>query len=82
MYVIRGRLTPEASALLMRAVEAAGDALYREEHVPGVPESEGAVARRRADAMGLLTERTTAAGFRRERGPDGTLQRTSVDRCG
>jgi len=31
MYVVRGRLTPEVGALLMRAVEAAGDALFREE---------------------------------------------------
>jgi len=30
MYVVRGRLTPELGALLMRAVEAASDALYRE----------------------------------------------------
>ncbi|MDP2529730.1 MAG: DUF222 domain-containing protein [Candidatus Palauibacterales bacterium] len=31
MYVIRGRLEPEVGALLMRAIEAASDALYREE---------------------------------------------------
>ena len=62
MYVIRGRLTPEVAAACMRAVEAASDALYREEHVPGVPESEGAAARRRADALGLLAERALAAG--------------------
>ena len=30
MYVVKGKLTPEIGALLMRAVEAAGDALYRE----------------------------------------------------
>ena len=30
MYVVQGRLDPEVGALLMRAVEAAGDALYRE----------------------------------------------------
>ncbi|MGH7577827.1 MAG: DUF222 domain-containing protein, partial [Longimicrobiales bacterium] len=30
MYVVKGRLTPEVGALLMRAIEAAGDALYRE----------------------------------------------------
>ena len=29
MYVVKGRVTPEVGALLMRAVEAAGDALYR-----------------------------------------------------
>jgi len=31
MYVIHGRLEPEAGALLMRAIEAASDALYRSE---------------------------------------------------
>jgi hypothetical protein len=36
MYVVRGRLTPEVGALLMRAVEAAGDALFREQRVPSV----------------------------------------------
>ena len=30
MYEVKGRLTPEVGALLMRAVEAASDALYRE----------------------------------------------------
>ena len=30
MYVVKGRLTPEVGALLMRAVEAESDALYRE----------------------------------------------------
>ena len=30
MYVVNGKLTPEIGAILMRAVEAAGDALYRE----------------------------------------------------
>ena len=29
MYVMRGRLEPEAGAVLMRAIEAASDALYR-----------------------------------------------------
>ena len=31
MYVVRGRLTPEQGAVLMRAIEAAGDVLFREE---------------------------------------------------
>ncbi len=31
MYVVRGRLEPEAGAVLMRAVEAASDALFRRE---------------------------------------------------
>ena len=71
MVVVRGRLDPEVGALLMRAVEAAGDALYREE-----PRGDASAGReddtglprttpeqRRADAVGLLAERALAAGF-------------------
>src|SRR5687767_3841092 len=39
MYIVRGRLTPEIGALLMRAIDAAGDALFRERGFPdGVAE--------------------------------------------
>lgn len=75
MYMVRGRLTPEQGALLMRAVEAASDVLYRERSplplpVP-VPESENVsaetsskdAAQRRADALALMAERALAAGF-------------------
>ena len=62
MYVVRGRLTPEVAAVLMRAVEAAGDALFVAEsnddrEVRPDPDQ------RRADAVGLLAERALAAGF-------------------
>ena len=41
MYVVKGRLDPEVGALLMRAVEAASDALYRERRkVPERPRHE------------------------------------------
>jgi len=70
MYLVRGRLTPEVGALLMRAIEAAGDALYREEagaeRLAGAPSTGDALvaaARRRADALGLLAERALDAGF-------------------
>ena len=64
-YRVQGRLTAEDAALLMRAIEAAGDVLFREH---------GSVARtdvekrreagqRRADALVLLAERALAAGF-------------------
>lgn len=56
MYVIRGRLDPEVGALLMRAIEAAGDALFRADR-------DEAPERRRADAMALLAERALASGF-------------------
>jgi hypothetical protein len=70
MYVVRGRLTPEVGAILMRAVEAASDALFRPgETWSGEGGPRGPVAeevtpgQRRADALGLLAERALAAGF-------------------
>ena len=66
MYVIRGRFPAEVGALLMRAVEAASDALYREKREPRLEkdaEREKAAAQRRADALGLLAERALAVGF-------------------
>ncbi|MEX2526571.1 MAG: DUF222 domain-containing protein, partial [Gemmatimonadota bacterium] len=70
MYVVRGRLDPEVGALLMRAVEAAGDALHRpgltwaaEGGRRGPHTTEVTPRQRRADAMGLLAERAMAAGF-------------------
>ncbi|MEN8145062.1 MAG: DUF222 domain-containing protein, partial [Gemmatimonadota bacterium] len=73
MYVVRGRLTPEIGALLMRAVEAASDAIYQdriskaaEKSVPAETlqgEHGREAARRRADALGLMAERAMAAGF-------------------
>ena len=66
MYLVRGRVTPEVGAVLMRAIEAAGDALFRADPVPG-EDTEREAARRRADAVGLLAERALAAGFGRLR---------------
>lgn len=63
MYVIRGRLTPEVGALLMRAIEAAADQLFRGDGpYPDPVESREAAGRRRADAIGLLAEQALAAG--------------------
>jgi hypothetical protein len=64
MYLVTGRLTPEVGALLMRAIEAASDALFRERRPPETREDrDREAARRRADAIGLLAERALAAGF-------------------
>ncbi len=75
MYVVKGRLEPEAGAVLMRAVEAASDALFRREgdardaagSGKGVEREDGGPRpepkQRRADAVGLLAERALAAGF-------------------
>ena len=77
MYVVKGRLEPEVGAVLMRAVEAASDALFRGEGGakdarPGAKARDPRVERadprpepqqRRADAVGLLAERALAAGL-------------------
>ena len=64
MYAVKGRLPPEVAAVLMRAVEAASDALYRERSgITPEDETVRASAQRRADALGLLAERALAAGF-------------------
>jgi len=71
MVLIRGRLDPEVGALLMRAIDAASDALYRRETrgeaarraMIGREASEREAAQRRADAIGLLAERAMGAGF-------------------
>ena len=67
MYVVKGRLTPEAAAVFMRAIEAASDALFQEAR-----EGEGQApdpAQLRADAVGLLAQRALAAGFQGEDAP-------------
>ena len=65
MYEVKGKLTPEIGALLMRAIEAAGDALYREKGLKNVSAETSFedAAHRRADALGLVAERAMAAGF-------------------
>ena len=62
MYVVRGKLPPELGVLLMRAIEAASDQIWREHRVEDL-DTEAAAARRRADALGLLAERAMAAGL-------------------
>ena len=59
MYVVRGRLEPEVGAVLMRAIEAASDALFRGEDGEALPRNR----QRRADGVGLVAERALAAGF-------------------
>jgi hypothetical protein len=66
MYVVKGRLPAEVGALLMRALDAASDALFRE-NPTGMEGSDAErrrrAAQRRADAVALLAERALAAGF-------------------
>ena len=70
MYVVRGRLEPEVGAVLMRAIEAAGDALYRGEDGEARPRNR----QRRADAAGLVAERALAAGFGGDVAGDGSRE--------
>jgi hypothetical protein len=62
MYLVRGRLMPEVAALLMRAIEAASDELFRERPA-ALEASLREAAQRRADALSLLAERALAAGL-------------------
>ena len=54
-YEIRGQLSPEVGALLLKALEGAEDKLYREQRAAGT-EHETSAAQRRADAFGLWLE--------------------------
>jgi len=58
MYLVRGRLDPEVGAMLMRAIDAANDVLFRADTAEEIEPKQ-----RRADALGLLAERGLAAGF-------------------
>ena len=58
MYLVRGRLDPEVGAMLIRAVDAAGDALFRRNASEEIEPKQ-----RRADAVGLLAEMALAVGF-------------------
>jgi hypothetical protein len=55
---VKGRLGPEAGAVLCRALEAAGEALRGRE-----PDAEVPAAARRADALGLVAEAALGTGF-------------------
>jgi hypothetical protein len=70
MYVLRGRLTPEVGALLMRAIEAAADRIFHDRPEIGETEEERRrlAAQRRADALELLAARALEAGFATEDG--------------
>jgi hypothetical protein len=73
MYVVRGRLDPEAGALLEKALERAGEALFarRRAASPGaaLPDDPTPAAQRRADAVALVAERALSAAARDGRRP-------------
>ena len=62
MVVLRGRLSPEAGAALLRALEAAGQKLYTP--TPDEPSADRPSAEQlRADALGLVAESALAGGL-------------------
>jgi len=54
-YEVRGRLTPEVGALLLKALEVADDKLYRADREAGI-EHRTSPTQRRADALGFWLE--------------------------
>ena len=58
MFVIRGRLAPEAGEVLMKALKAAGDRLYAEQ-----PKDRPPAGKVRADALVLVAESALKGGL-------------------
>ena len=77
MYLIRGQLDPEVGALLMRAIEGAGAALFRKRTADGSAEAapETAPRRRRAIAKPPSGGRTRSACTRSEPFPPASGRR-------
>jgi 5-methylcytosine-specific restriction endonuclease McrA len=64
MVVVRGRFEPEVGTLLMRALEAAGEALYRTTRgAEETTEAPPTPAQRRADALALVAETALQQGL-------------------
>jgi Domain of unknown function (DUF222)/HNH endonuclease len=80
MVVVRGRLTPEAGAVLMRALDAAREALYQQGRQQtfdapiDVSAETPAIAQQQADALTLLAE----TGLRRGLDPGAPGERYQV----
>jgi len=71
MVVLRGRLEPEAGALLVQALAAAREAVYQRTRVPsgdagpvGVSAETPTMTQQQADALALLAETTLAQSSR------------------
>ena len=73
MVIVRGRLAPEAGAVLMQALTAARETLYRQtinvsaETSDDVPAEMPSVAQQQADALAHLDARISMAGWLGER---------------
>jgi hypothetical protein len=76
MYVVRGRLDPEAGALLEKALEAANESLFERRRAEARNGTEASplddptpAAQRRADALALVAERALTQGTEGPRRP-------------
>ena len=65
MVVVRGRLSPEVGAIVMRALEAASERLRQEAAETDPAAEEVTIGQRRADALGLVAESALAADLDR-----------------
>ena len=63
MYVVRGRLDPEAGPALVKALQAGGELLYDEEKERQPAPNDVTPTQRRADAMGRVAEAAMAGGL-------------------
>ncbi len=64
MVVLRGRLEPEVGALVRRALEAAGEALYQKsQHPEAATGDEPTPGQRQADALALVAETALEHGL-------------------
>jgi hypothetical protein len=79
MVVLRGRLAPEVGAVLVQALAAASEAVYR---TRGVSAETPTMAQQQADALALLAETALHGGI--DPGAPGERYRwssTSMPRC-
>ncbi len=65
MFVIRGRLAPEAGEVLLKALDAAGEKLFDKDSNDRPP-----IGKQRADALALVAESALAGGLAPARGGD------------
>ncbi len=63
MVVLRGRLEPEVGALMRRALEAAGEALYQKSQRTAVTRDQPTPGQRQADALALVAETALQHGL-------------------
>jgi len=65
MWMVRGRLTPDVGAVLMKALQAAGDALFKQERDVSAETSmsDRTHEQKRADALRLVAESALAGGL-------------------